>query len=69
MHKKTINLMVSVLVISALAACNGAVKIDLPTPTPMAATQNLPEEPAQTAASSAPFDLASLQTAYEAIYD
>ena len=69
MHKKTINLMVSVLVISALAACNGAVKIDLPTPTPLAATQNLPEEPAQPAASSASFDLASLQAAYEAIYD
>ena len=69
MNKKIINLMVSVLVISALAACNGAVKIELPTPTPMAATQDLPENPAQPAASSALSDLASLQAAYEAIYD
>ena len=73
MHKKTINLMISVLVISALAACNGAVKIELPTPTPMAAAQNLPEEPTQsvnsTVESSALLDLANLQAAYEAIYD
>ena len=73
MHKKTINLIVSVLVISALAACNGAVKIELPTPTSQIATKNLPEEPTQpvdpTVVSSALLDLANLQVAYEAIYD
>ncbi len=69
MHKKTINLLVSILVISALAACNGAVKIELPTPTPITATQTQEEEPNQSTASSASVDLASLQAAYEAIYD
>ena len=73
MHKKTINLMVSVLVISALAACNGAVKIDLPTPTPQIESKNLPEAPTQSVdpavVSSALLNLANLQVAYEAIYD
>jgi len=69
-RKKYINLMVSVLVISALAACNTAVRIDLPTATPLAATQNLPESsPQTTALSPSSFDLAGLQASYEAIYD
>ncbi|MDP2966367.1 MAG: PDZ domain-containing protein [Pelolinea sp.] len=72
MNKKTLNILASVLVISALAACNGAVKIDLPTLTPKAATQNTPAETAPTtkpaAESTAPDDLANLQTAYEGIY-
>lgn len=72
MSKKTIKILVSILVISALAACNGAVKIDLPTATPQAATQNSPEEKTPTARpaveSTAPVDLASLQAAYEEIY-
>jgi S1-C subfamily serine protease len=72
MNKKTINLLASILVISALAACNGAVRIDLPTPTPLAATQNSPVDTAPTAKpavdSTAKVDLANLQAAYEGIY-
>ena len=59
--------------ISALAACSGVVKIDLPTPTPLTAVQNLPEGSTPTGKSDAEFsaslDLANLQAAYEAIYD
>ena len=72
MSKKTLNIFASVLVISALAACNGAVKIDLATVTPKAATQNTPAETAPTtkpaSESTAPVGLANLQTAYEGIY-
>lgn len=73
MRTKTINLFASILVISALAACNGAVKIDLPAAAPTAAAQEsttgkIPEtKPA--AGSTAQTDLASLQAAYEEIYD
>ncbi len=70
MDKRKLNLLVSVLVIGALVACNSAVKIDLPTATPAAATQVVPAETIQTATPSiTTFDLASLQNAYEKIYD
>jgi serine protease Do len=72
MRMKMLNVFVSILVISALAACNGAVKIDLPTVTPNAAVQNAPVETAPTSnpatAVIASVDLANLQTAYEAVY-
>jgi len=72
MSKKTLNVLVSILVISSLAACNSAVKIDLPTATPLTATQNSPAETTPTANMAAQttsqVDLASLQAAYEEIY-
>ncbi len=73
MHKKAFNMIVSVLVISALAACNGNVKIDLPSPTSQPTAQAAPTEaaPIENTAqpSTAPVDLVNLQTAYEKIYE
>ena len=76
MNKKALTIFASMLVISALAACNGAVKIGLPTATLEAVKESSPtdsapaaEQAAPEVESTAPVSLANLQAAYEEIYE
>ena len=76
MNKKTLYVLVSVLVITALAACNGAVKIGLPAASAEATKEAAPAELAPAAKVSTPdtgtfaaIDLVTLQSAYESIYE
>lgn len=71
MIRKKILPILSILLAIALSACSSGVRVTLPSPTAQAPGNSLQESPSQPTRSSEVFfgSLASLQTAYEQIYE